>query len=219
MPLTSPTTSQPHLVWDEKAVLENGMAFLRQKNEELKLFQDLWDATKANDFYNNNSKLAFHKVKEIAEKSRSEVVSLNERVTQLLITEFSKDPSSEKTQQLKKVALASQYGINYFASVVNDTYCPTLLNWSILETARASNKLAFCATVLTGAAYLGKEIIGYALPSYATIPIKVSLAACVGLNAIRYLNFSYRYEASVLKIFNVQLAFELALNSEMEKLQ
>jgi hypothetical protein len=218
VPMSSTLSISPHpLVWDEKTVLESGMTFLTQKNEELKLFQDLWDATKGNDFYNSNSKLASEQVKKIAENSRNEVISLNKKVVQLLISESSKDPLSEQTQQLQKVALASQYGINYFTSVVNDTYYPTLLNWSILETARASNKLAFCATVLTGAAYLGKEIIDYTLPSYATIPIKASLAACIGFNAIRYLNLSYRYNSSIFKINNVKIFFELALHSENGK--
>jgi len=134
-----------------------------------------------------------------------------------LITESSKDPSSEQTQKLQKIALASQHGLNYFASVVNDTYYPTLFNWSILEATRASNKLAFCAVVLTGAGYLSKELLQYTVPCYATIPVKVSLVACIGFNAIRYLNLCYRYNSSIVKTQSMKFFFEKAIASENVK--
>lgn len=207
--------AQVSMVWNEKTVLENAMPFLVQKKEELKLYQDLWEAAQGIDYYSSTSKLAAEKVKAVAEKSSKEVELLDEAVAKFLNAEIVKDPLSDQSKQFKKIALASRHGLNYFTSVLNDTYYPTAWHQAHRDGLLISNKLAFSVALLTGAVDLANHLLfDYELPSYTLTPLKVSVAACICFNAIRYLNRQYMYNPKVQQLNYMKAIFEKALSPE-----
>jgi hypothetical protein len=208
--------SQP-LVWNEKTVFENGIQFLNQKKEELSLYNDLWGATIGDNYYSSSSKTSAEKFKATAEKSRNEIEVLDKAVTQLLEVELAKNPLSEQAKQLSKIAIASHHGLNYFGSVIKDTYYPTQLNWGFRVVGlagRTSNKLALSTTVLTGTALIISCINNYKLPSSYSIPWKVSMTAFITLNAIHYLNRSYRLNPAIELVETWRNIFEKAIAPE-----
>lgn len=199
------------IVWNENTVLEQGNAFLNQKNNELKIYQAFWDASLGTDYYNSSARTTARQFKAIAEESRKEIKALDDIVIELLNQEVTKNPQSEKTQQLLKIYTASHAALNYFTSVVNDTYFPTYFNQSIRDSFIISGKAAFSAALLTGAAYLAKEVTSLELPDTAYIPVKLAVSACIAATAIRILNQALRIQLSDQRVTAVKELFEKAL--------
>jgi hypothetical protein len=201
-------------VWNEKTVLTDAIPFLTQKKDELNQYHKLWEASVGTDYYSRLSTKAGEKFKATAEKSKKEIQALDNVVAQLLDAELAKNPLSEQAEQLLKISLASRHGLNYFASAVKDIYYPTNFNWVLREAASASRKLAFCATVITGATNLAENITSYQLSSYSSTPWKVSMAACIAFSAISYLNHLYRVNICQEWTKSLKHVFEQAIAPE-----
>jgi len=214
-------SSQP-LVWSEKTVLENGIAFLNQKKEELNVYQNLWNASMGNKFYSPLdfskvdyfysplSKTAAEKFKVTAEKAIKEIEVFDKAVIQLLDAELAKNHLSEQAKQLSKIALASRHGLKYFTSAVEDTHYPINLNWWLRKAAKTSNILVFPTATLTVAAGFVSDVTDYALPSYYSIPCKVSIAALMVFNTIYLLNLAYILTPS-FEVNDLKNVFEKAI--------
>lgn len=202
------------IVWDEDAILNKSHAFLTKKNNELKIYQALWDYSIGVDFYNPVAKTTARQFKAIAEDSRQEIEALDNAVIEFLNLETAKDPQSEKNQKLLNIYSVSHAALNYFTNVVENTYYPTYFNQSIKDSFYLSVKAAYSTVVLTSAAYLGQELFRTQLPDIVYAPVKLSLAACIAATAFRILNQSLRVDHSLRRVEEVKTLFEKALNPE-----
>jgi hypothetical protein len=202
------------IVWNEDAILTKSHSFLTKKNNELKIYQALWDYSIGIDFYNPVAKTTARQFKAVAEDSRQEIEALDNAVIECLNQETAKDPQSEKNHELLNIYSVSHAALNYFTSVVNDTYYPTYFNQSIKDSFYLSVKAAYSTVVLTAAAYLAQELTRTQLPDIVYAPVKLSVAACVAATAFRILNQTLRVDQSVRRVEEVKALFEKALHPE-----
>lgn len=115
--------------WNEKTIVDNAIQFLVKKKEELKIYQNLWKIAISNDptWPSDDSLRAANKYKAVVETSKRELESLNRAITPILDVALNSDPYSKEVEQLTKIAIATQHGLNYFNTILDNTYFPTRL--------------------------------------------------------------------------------------------
>lgn len=219
--MSAPLSNEQHsITWNEQNILEQGRSFINQKNNELKIYKTLWDtswdSSLSDNYYNPSAKEAARMYKAVAENSRDEIKDLNNSVITHLNEEIRNHPLSEKTQKLMQIYSVSDKALKYFNSVVDDTYFPTYFNQSIKEANDLALGASFVAAVLTGAAYVSKEICQYNLPDTFYLPLKISVISSAATIAVRMLNFFLRLEHSETKIKEIETVFEKALTPQQE---
>ena len=202
------------VVWNQTTVLEKGMQFLDEKNEEVNLLRDLWYQSMGLDYYSSASRPAFEKMKAVAQKAKNEVETLEKLVTQLYEIESEKDPLSAESKQLLKITAAARHGFSYFNSIVEDPIVPNNFNWALRAAWIGTNKLAASIAVLSAAMYLSDAILKQDLPSYVYLPVKATLAACINMNAMRFLNAQFRLNRADERIEQTKNLFKHALFQE-----
>lgn len=221
---------QSPITWDKQTVLNHGMQFLRQKNETMNVTDRLWTASMGQDYYSASSKVMAVKVKKVAEESKEAVQRLDNAVNVLLTNELARDPSSEQAKQLKRIALASQKGLNYFDSVANDTYFPTRWNHLLSKSWFTCLNATIITSGLTAATYLADAILTVpsaieilsrpgkinpalisllSVPSYR--PLQIAVVALIFSGTIRALNKYFRVEPSEKKVGTLKTIFQEAI--------
>lgn len=199
------------MMWDRETILKNGIDFMHEKQKDLKVLQDLWKIAQETNYYSVPAKLAAKKVKDNAFNAKKEVETLHGSVTNLM-NEESKNLQSCAMKKLKEIWKVTYYGLEYFKSVADESCFPSLPNELFREARLKSNQLAFTATVLTVTTHVSNELLfQYDLPWYVFMPMKVSLAACLGINALSLLNIKYRCQPGEAQVEKMRDLFERAL--------
>lgn len=211
---TSPITAKP-IVWNEARILEQGTSFINKKNNELKVHQAYWAASSASDYYSASAKTTAKQFKAVADTSREEIKQLNDAIVTSLNQEIANNPESEKTQQLLKIYSVSDSALKYFTAVAKDSYFPTYFNQSIRDAFNVTAKVAFSASVLSGAAFLTNKVTGFEAPATIDLPMKFSVTAFIAATALRIVNHALRKESNEIKIVELRSLFEKTLNPEL----
>lgn len=199
-------------MWDRDAILKDGIKFLADKRQELEVFQKLWKTAQEPDYYSQPAKIAAEKVSVNASQAREEVQKLKVAVTHLVNEESSKAPLSCTMKKLEKISEVTSFGYEYFKSVADASCFPSLPNQLLREARLASNQLAFTATVLTVSTHISNEMMfQYELPWYLFMPMKVSLAVCLGANVLSLLNVKYRCNPGQAQVEHMRNLFDKAL--------
>jgi hypothetical protein len=198
-------SSQPSPTWNKTTIIENGIAYLNQKNEELKLYQDLWDASMKVDAPKDSlPEKAREKYKSIARELKREIKLLSKKVVSLLFIESDQDLSSQQTQKLLNIASVAQHGLNYFNSVIEATSEQTLSNKLMkFRQEKPSSRnpvLTKVASYANSLGLVGLSTVAYSIyhnaPISALIMSFTSIAAYSGLIYIRDTRTKIVYELS-----------------------
>jgi hypothetical protein len=193
---------------------QNPIRFLSQKKDELNVLLRVWEAAREGGFYRKDARIACEKVKLAAKRIGDEIEPLDQSLKRFLSLELTRDPSSEKTIRLSKMVIATECAKTYVDSLLNTNCHPTFLREGLHTFSRISNYTLIGTGLLTGLVYLADRMFADKVaPPSVYGPVKVSLLACIGINAIRILNQFLRVDKSEVQMKNAKARFENALCS------
>lgn len=122
----SVSTRSP-LKWDPETVYYGGVDFLKQKIEIINLYEKLWFNAIWPE-YKMDSLKASERLKNVAIRSVEEIRQLYDAAIEALDISTAQDsfsPNDKDIELVSKIALASQFAMNYFQSLNCAPACPS----------------------------------------------------------------------------------------------